>query len=362
MLKDDRTMSEPNCPSCKSRLLPLLVALIVLALSIVAVVYSRYEQFSYAPISLPQDPYVFTVTSGMSLGQLANRLHEQGIIDHPRFFIQLGRRLKAARHLKVGEYTLSRDLTPRTLLALMTEGRVLQYGLTLIEGQTFEEMLARISEHPTLQHTLTGLDTDAIMEKLGLAGEHPEGRFLADTYHFPRNTTDLEFLRRALKAMDEYLQAAWEQRDPDLPLATPYEALVLASIVEKETGLSEERARIAGVFIRRLQKGMKLQTDPTVIYGMGERFDGNIRRADLTRDTPYNTYTRTGLPPTPIAMPGRAAIDAVLHPADGDSLYFVAKGGGSHYFSSTLTEHNLAVDKFQRGKRGIDLPGEGNKP
>jgi len=353
-------MSEQACPTCKSRLLPLLVLLIVLALGAIALVYIQFQRFSDTPVSLPRDPYIVTVSAGMSLGQLANRLHEQGIIDYPRFFIQLGRRLKAARHLKVGEYTLTRDMTPRTLLELMTEGRVLQYGLTLIEGHTFAEMIARIDAHPSLQHTLSGQVVDEVMEKLGHPGEHPEGRFLADTYHFPRNTTDLEFLQRAWSAMEKYLHEAWEGRDKDLPLATPYEALILASIVEKETGLAGERAQIAGVFIRRLQKGMKLQTDPTVIYGMGESFDGNIRRADLARDTPYNTYTRSGLPPTPIAMPGRAAIDAVLHPADGDSLYFVAKGGGSHHFSSTLAEHNLAVDKFQRGKQGIILPGEGS--
>lgn len=353
-------MSEQACPSCKSRLLPLLVLLIVLALSAAALVYTRFQRFSYAPVTLPQDPYIFTVSAGMSLAQLANRLHEQGVIEHPRFFIQLGRRLKAARHLKVGEYTLTSDLTPRTLLALMTEGKVLQYSLTLVEGQTFAEMLARIQSHPSLQHTLAGQDAQAIMEKLGHPGEHPEGRFLADTYHFPRDTSDLEFLQRAWTAMENYLHEAWQGRDRDLPLATPYEALILASIVEKETALAEERAQIAGVFVRRLKKGMKLQTDPTVIYGMGARFDGNLRRADLARDTPYNTYTRSGLPPTPIAMPGRVAIDAVMHPADGDSLYFVARGGGSHYFSSTLAEHNRAVDKFQRGKPGIDLPKEGN--
>jgi len=354
-------MSEQFCPSCKSRLLlQLLVLLIVLGLGAVAVLYSQFQRFSYSPIALPQERYVFTVTEGMSLAQLASRLHELGIIDCPRFFIQLGRRLNAAHQLKVGEYILTRELTPRTLIGLLTEGKVLQYGLTLIEGQTFTEMLKRIQAHPTLHHTLVGLDTDTIMKRLGHPGENPEGRFLADTYHFPRNTTDLEFMQRAWNAMEKYLHDAWEGRDKDLPLATPYEALILASIVEKETGQAEERAQIAGVFIRRLQKGMKLQTDPTVIYGMGERFDGNIRRSDLTRDTPYNTYTRSGLPPTPIAMPGRAAIDAVLHPADGDSLYFVAKGGGGHYFSSTLAEHNLAVDKFQRGRHGISLPREEN--
>jgi peptidoglycan lytic transglycosylase G len=353
-------MAENVCPTCKPGLSRLLVLLIVLGLGAVAAVYSQYQQFCQTPVSLPQDNYIFTVTEGMSLAQLAGHLHEQGIIKYPRFFIQLGRRLNAARKLKVGEYTLTRGMTPRMLLGVMTDGKVLQYGLTLVEGQTFAEMLRRIQDHPTLKHTLAGLDSETIMVKLGHPGENPEGRFLADTYHFPRNTTDLEFLQRAWNAMEKYLNTAWEGRDRDLPLATPYEALILASIVEKETGLAEERPRIAGVFIRRLQKGMKLQTDPTVIYGMGERFDGNIRRADLAQDTPYNTYTRTGLPPTPIAMPGRAAIDAVLHPAAGDSLYFVARGGGSHYFSSTLAEHNLAVDKFQRGKPGISLPREGS--
>jgi UPF0755 protein len=196
------------------------------------------------------------------------------------------------------------------------------------------------------------------MERLGHEGQHPEGRFLADTYHFPRHTTDLDFLERAYNAMQQALQADWDARDENLPLANPDEALILASIVEKETGVAEERAQIAGVFIRRLQRGMKLQTDPTVIYGMGESFDGNIRRSDLTRDTPYNTYTRKGLPPTPIATPGRAAIKAVMHPADGSALFFVASGGGRHYFSDTLKEHNLAVDKFQRRKKGIRLPKE----
>lgn len=351
-------MNIQACPPCKTRFLQLLVLLVVLALAAVGIVYNRFQQFSYTPVTLPHDPYVFAVTEGMSLAQLAHRLQQEGIIRHPRFFIQLGRRLKAERQLKVGEYTLSRDLTPRTLLELVTAGKVLQYGLTLIEGQTFADMLARVQAHPSLQHTLAGLDTAAIMAKLGHPGVHPEGRFLADTYHFPRNTTDLEFLQRAWHAMEEYLQTAWQQRADGLPLATPYDALILASIVEKETGLATERARIAGVFLRRLQKGMKLQTDPTVIYGMGERFDGNIRRADLARDTPYNTYTRSGLPPTPIAMPGRAAIDAVLHPDGGESLYFVAKGDGSHYFSRTLAEHNLAVDKYQRGRPGIELPAE----
>ncbi len=351
-------MTQAVCTFSKPRLLRMLVLLVVLALAAVAWVYTRYQQFSYAPVNVPQQGALFVVSPGMSLGQLARELHAGGIIDHPRFFIQLGRQMQAARKLKAGEYTLTPDLTPGSLIGLFTGGRVVQYSLSVIEGQTFAELRRRIEAHPVLKQTLPGLDDAAVMEQLGHAGEHPEGRFLADTYHFPRHTTDLDFLRRAHDAMQQTLQAAWETRADDLPYATPYEALILASIVEKETGIAEERAQIAGVFVRRLKRGMKLQTDPTVIYGMGDNFDGNIRRDDLTRDTPYNTYTRGGLPPTPIATPGRAAIDAVMHPAAGDALYFVASGGGRHYFSSTLQEHNLAVDKFQRGKKGIRLPGE----
>jgi UPF0755 protein len=351
-------MTEPVCTISKPRLLRLLVLLVVLALAAAAWVFSQYQQFSDAPVTLPQDEMVFEIRPGMSLGQLAHELHAQGVIGHPRFFILLGRHMQTAHKLKAGEYTLTRDLTARSLLGLFSGGRVVQYTLTLIEGQTFAELRRRIEAHPMLVQTLQGLDDAEVMARLGHAGEHPEGRFLADTYHFPRNTTDLDFLQRAYNAMQQTLQAAWEVRDKDLPLANAYEALILASIVEKETGVAGERARIAGVFVRRLRRGMKLQTDPTVIYGMGEDFDGNIRRDDLSRDTPYNTYTRAGLPPTPIATPGRAAIEAVMHPGAGSALYFVASGGGRHYFSDTLKEHNLAVDKFQRGRKGISLPKE----
>jgi UPF0755 protein len=268
----------------------------------------------------------------------------------------LGRELDAARSLKTGEYTLLRGMTPRSLLDLVTDGHVIQYSLTVIEGQTFREMLDRIASHAVIEHTLEGLDDEEIMARLGHPGIHPEGRFLPDTYNFPRSTTDLAFLQRAYNAMIDQLQLAWEERQEGLPFKSAEEALILASIVEKETGRAEERPVIAGVFVRRLQKGMKLQTDPTVIYGMGASFDGNIRLRDLRKDTPYNTYTRSGLPPTPIALPGVDAIHAVLHPAAGNSLYFVAMGEGRHYFSSTLKQHNLAVDKFQKKKKGIKLP------
>ena len=330
----------------------------LLLLAAAAITLSLYRSFQVAEISLPEESMIYTIPAGTSLKQLAFDLHRRGIIDKPRFFILLGRELDVARRLQVGEYTLVRGMTPRSLFDQLVDGRVIQYSLTIIEGQTFREILDRISGDPVLENTLEGLDDGEIMARLGHPGEHPEGRFLPDTYNFPRSASDLDFLRRAYNAMTGRLQEEWEDRQEGLPFESPEQALVLASIVEKETGRVEERPIIAGVFVRRLQKGMKLQTDPTVIYGMGETFDGNIRLRDLRKDTPYNTYTRSGLPPTPIAMPGVDAIHAVLHPAAGDSLYFVAMGEGRHYFSSTLQEHELAVDKFQRRKKGIKLPQE----
>jgi len=352
-------MTDGSVITVLRRILSRLLLFIVLAgLLVAGWLLVSYKNFQDAPVTLTSDTQLIEVPAGSSLQQLAKRLHAQGIISQPRFFTMLGRELDAARRLHAGEYTLQSGMTPRDLLTLMTEGKVVQHGLTLIEGETFAEMLARIHNHPVIETTLAGDDVAAIMEALGHPGEHPEGRFLADTYHFPRHTTDVEFLQRAYDAMQVQLAAAWETRADGLPFKDPYEALILASIVEKETGKASERATIAGVFVRRLQKGMRLQTDPTVIYGLGDAFDGNLRRRDLLNDTPYNTYTRHGLPPTPIAMPGVAALQAALHPADGDSLYFVSRGDGSHYFSATLKEHELAVDKFQRGKRGITLPQE----
>jgi UPF0755 protein len=351
-------MTEATCPACKSNLNRLLVFLIVLAVAGVALLYGRFREFSTHTITLPHERFVLEVKPGMSLYQLASELHNSGVIRCPRFFVLLGRQLGADRQLKAGEYELTPGLTPRSLLALVMDGKVLQYSFSIIEGQTFAELRKRMEQDPMLEQTLQGLDDAALMVRLGRPGENPEGRFMADTYYFPRSTTDLDFLKRAGRDMEAFLQQEWDHRAPDLPLATPYDALILASIVEKESALAEERPVIAGVFIRRLQRGMKLQTDPTVIYGMGAAFDGNLRRDDLLTDSPYNTYTRAGLPPTPIATPGQESIHAVLHPDSGDSLYFVARGGGQHYFSATLAEHNLAVDKFQRGRKNIVLPAE----
>jgi UPF0755 protein len=263
--------------------------------------------------------------------------------------------LAVATRLQAGQYRLDPGMTPQALLETLARGAVVQRTLTLVEGQTFRELLTLVHASDKLRHTLQDLDTDELMAALGHADEHPEGRFLPDTYHFPIGTTDRDFLQRAYRAMAELLAKEWVDREADLPLKSAYEALILASIVEKETGLAAERPLIAGVFISRLEQGMRLQTDPTVIYGMGEDFDGNIRSKDLRADTPYNTYTRYGLPPTPIAMPGADAIRAVLHPEKKGYLYFVARGNGAHYFSRTLEEHNRAVQKFQLGKKHIKL-------
>ncbi len=337
------------------RVLAVLLLFLLLAAGITLGVYQRFQN---TPLNLPAGETIYEIAPGTSLRQLAYDLHARDMIEHPRLFILLGRELDVARRLQAGEYRLATGMTPRTLLQLLADGKVIQHAITLVEGQTFREILLRIQGHPFIEVTLQGVDDAEIMNRLGHPGVHPEGRFLPDTYHFTRGTTDLAFLQRAFAAMSKYLESAWPDRDADLPLQSPEEALILASIVEKETGLVEERPVIAGVFSRRLQRGMRLQTDPTVIYGLGEQFDGNLRRRDLEKDTPYNTYTRYGLPPTPIAMPGAAAIAAVLHPAAGDSLYFVSRGDGSHYFSSNLEEHNLAVDKYQRKKPGIKLPAE----
>ncbi|MFM8332207.1 MAG: endolytic transglycosylase MltG, partial [Candidatus Methylumidiphilus sp.] len=252
--------------------------------------------------------------------------------------------------LKYGEYAIPPQTTPRQLLALFASGKVRHYSLTFVEGWSFRQMLDAISREPALSHHIDGKPPREIMELIDAPGEDAEGRFYPDTYFFAKGTDDLDLLRRAYRKMQTVLAEEWQGRAADLAVRSPYEALILASIVEKETGLPAERAKIAGVFSRRLAKGMLLQTDPTVIYGMGETYAGNIRKEDLLRDTPFNTYQHTGLPPTPIAMPGLAALHAALHPEPGDSLYFVARGDGGHVFSKTLAEHNQAVEQYQKHK------------
>ncbi len=306
-----------------------------------------FDSFRSSPLDTG-DKQTLLIRHGSSLKAVASELHARGMLNHPSYFLLLARWLGVDGKIKAGEYQLQSGITPEQLLQQLTEGQVRQYALTLIEGETFRAMIQRVIAAPALEQTLTQHDGASVMQAIGYPGLHPEGRFLPETYYYPRGTRDVDVLRRAFHDMETFLDGEWAKRDDNLPLKTPYEALILASIVEKETGLARERPQIAGVFIRRLRKGMRLQTDPTVIYGMGEHFDGDIRFRDLRRDTPYNTYTRAGLPPTPIAMPGKEAIHAVLHPAAGDSLYFVARGDGSHHFSATLAAHNRAVDRYQR--------------
>jgi len=330
------------------RLLILFALLALLVAAAGGLLYRDLSAFAERPLGLPSDGIVVDLPRGQSIRALAGSLRAAGYLDRPALYLEILARLDgSARRIRAGEYRLPAGMAPDALLALLVSGQVLQYPLTIVEGWSVRDLLSNVRNDPILLQTLEGLDGAEIMVRLGRPDMHPEGRFLPDTYHFPRGATDLAFLQRAMQAMDSVLAAEWERRAPGLPLETPERALVLASIVEKETSLAEERARVAGVFVRRLQIGMRLQTDPTVIYGLGEGFDGNLRRRDLQADTDYNTYTRSGLPPTPIALPGRAAIHASLHPAAGDELYFVARGDGSHHFSRTLSEHNAAVRRYQ---------------
>jgi UPF0755 protein len=323
------------------------VVVIVLSL-VIAWLLMDFKTFRQNPLSIPESGIALLVKPGSTLKSVSAELTEQQVLEKPVYLRLLARYLDLDSRIKAGEFQLQPGITPEQLLQQLTDGKVIQHDLTLIEGETFKEMMQRVMRDKVLVRTLAEFEGEAVMRAIGHPGEHPEGRFMPETYYFPRGTTDAEFLRRAYLDMESFLQRSWQDRDKDLPLKSPYEALILASIVEKETGVAEERARIAGVFIRRLNKGMKLQTDPTVIYGMGDSYKGDIRFRDLRKDTPYNTYTRFGLPPTPIAMPGEDAILAVLHPAAGKELYFVATGDGSHQFSSTLKEHNSAVDRYQR--------------
>lgn len=321
------------------------IALVVALLGATLIGWQFYS-LTTKPLALT-GPQIFEVKPGASLGQVANDLKERGLIAYPRYLALWGRLRGAAGQLHVGEYRLEPGMTALALLDQMVKGQVLQYSLTLVEGWSFKQMMQAIRSNGKLQQTLDGVAPDEIMARLGAAGEHPEGRFYPDTYNYPAGMSDLDFLKRAYDAMTVRLEQEWAQREKELPYNSPYEALIMASIIERETAVPEERDEIAGVFVRRLQQGMRLQTDPTVIYGMGDSYDGDIRRNDLLTDTPYNTYTRVGLPPTPIAMPSGEAIHAALHPAAGSSLYFVARGDGTHYFSATLAEHEAAVRIYQ---------------
>lgn len=320
----------------------------LLVLGLVGVWY--FNEFIQTPLDIPAEGRVILVKEGSSLKRLALELEQAGLVRHGLLLYAYARFNDQAEGIKAGEYQLTPGLKPAQLLEKLRKGEVIQYRFTFIEGWTFKDVLAALASQEALVHQLAGLDKEEIMERLGHAGVHPEGRFFPDSYDFTRGATDISILERAWKKMDAALQQAWDKRAEGISIKSPEEALIMASIIEKETGVGAERPEISGVFDRRLKKKMRLQTDPTVIYGMGEDYEGNIRKKDLQTDTPYNTYTRHGLPPTPICMPGQAALDAAVRPAPGESLYFVAKGDGSHVFTNSYKEHQNAVRKYQLKK------------
>lgn len=328
----------------------LTVTVVLTTVVALGCAYFVFDYLQYLERPLSNEERVYSLDKGSSLRSVADELTRQGVLEEPYRFIALGRIENWAHRLRAGEYLIPAGLKPRELLELLASGKVVQYQFTILEGWSFRDLRAGMMSHPRLEQTLTARSDQEIMALLDSPALHPEGRFFPDTYFFEAGTTDLQLLRRAKGVMARQLSQLWPDRQAGLPLKSPDEALILASIIEKETGAAHERATISAVFINRLRKGMKLQTDPTVIYGLGDKFDGNLRRRDLRTDTPYNTYVRFGLPPTPIAMPGLAAIEAALHPVESEKLFFVAKGDGTHYFSETYAEHRRAVRRYQLGQ------------
>ncbi len=335
----------------RSPLGSILTAVVVFAIAASCAMLGWLAYFALAPGPVFDQPKLFTVNSGQGLRQIAQSLEEEGLVESADRFTLLVRVLGRSGDIKAGSYEAEAPLSPLALLDKLTRGEFAQGQIRFIEGWTFRQVRAALDAHPSLRHDTRDFSAQEILDRLGIAEKHPEGLFFPDTYYFAAGTSDLTILRQAYDRQKSILGKHWERRAAGLPLRSPYEALVLASIVEKETGQPDEREMIAAVFLNRLRKGMRLQADPTVIYGLAESFDGNLRKRDLQTDQPYNSYTRYGLPPTPIALPGEAAIAATLNPASSSALYFVARGDGSHQFSKTLEEHNRAVNRFQRSGR-----------
>ena len=320
---------------------------LLLAILLAAAAGGWLYTFAHRAYEPPAQPYEFTVRSGAGLKAVSRQLAAEGLLPEGESLWILARVTGRKATVQAGTYRLAGPTTPLELLDKLSRGDVVLAETRFIEGTTFRQWLAVVAAQARLRMTLGGKTPEEIAKLLGIEQASPEGWLFPDTYRYAPGVTDLDLLRLAYQRMKRRLDEAWKARPADLPLKTPYEALILASIVEKETGTAEERPRIAAVFYNRMRRGMRLQTDPTVIYGMGERYDGNIRKRDLTTDTPWNTYTRDGLPPTPIAMPGAASLAAVFAPAAVDDLYFVGKGDGTHQFSRTLEDHNRAVVKYQ---------------
>lgn len=326
----------------------ILKRMIFLVLAAVFLFAGWFAYHANAPVQLPTVPYEFSIKSGSSLRSVAKQLADSGVLHDTWSFVLLSRLMGYASLLKAGDYELTENTSPWQLLERVTTGDVNQSEVRFIEGWTFSQLRSTLNEHPAVRHDTAGLTDLEIMRLIGADETAAEGLFFPDTYYFVRGNSDITILKRAYRAMQNNLATAWAGRAMNLPLTDAYQALILASIIEKETGREGDRSNIAGVFVNRLRLGMRLQTDPTVIYGMGDKFDGNLRKKDLLTDQEYNTYTRRGLPPTPIALPGLASIQAALNPAKTSALYFVAKGNGESQFSSNLTDHNRAVAKYQK--------------
>lgn len=303
--------------------------------------------YAISPLKLQPHSQEIVIQPKSSLKSIANQLVQQGVLREPWRFILIAKLLNKEPFLQAGSYTLNKNISPYQLLLSLNHGKTTQGSVTFIEGHTFVQMRDKLAINDAVKQSIAGLSEPEILKVIGSEFSVAEGLFFPDTYYFDRNTSDIALLKRSYEAMQSKLAKAWANREENLPYKNSYQALIMASIVEKETGKASERPMIAGVFVNRLRIGMRLQTDPTVIYGMGAQYNGNIRKKDLIADTPYNTYTRNGLPPTPIAMPGLAAIEAALHPAKTKALYFVGKGDGSHIFSNNLVEHNRAVTRYQ---------------
>ena len=332
------------------RMLKSLFLFVVLGIVAAGVAWHYFQSWLDKPLSLPPEGYRVELKSGQTVGHLARQMAVDGALDFP-LLLKLHARFEVAHKVHAGEYLLVPGTTPRSLLAKLVRGDVVKYQITILEGWTYAQAFAAVSKEPLLDRQLQGKTIDEQKALLGIAEPHLEGWFFPDTYTFSRNASDISVLKQAHQKMREFLESEWETRAEGLPYKTPYEALIMASIIERETGHHSEREQIAGVFVRRLQRGMKLQTDPTVIYGMGDLYKGKISRKHLQQPSAYNTYLIRGLPPTPIALPGAASIKAALHPAPGSALYFVARGDGTSEFSDSLEAHNAAVRRYQLKRR-----------
>ena len=330
--------------------LKFIISILIIFIISFTFFYLDYKKFIETPLNI-KVPFIFEIEPGITFRDLNKKLKSYNVLDNNYYYLELYVRYSGyAKKIQSGEYRLTPGLRPPEIINIFISGEVVQHSITFLEGWRVDDMLTKVSSNNILKKNLKDYSAKTLLNALGITGSNAEGLFFPDTYYFTNGTTDIELLRRAYQRQESILKKEWEQRDSGLPYKNAYDALIMASIIEKETALEIERTRIAGVFVRRLQKKMKLQTDPTVVYAMGEQYDGNIRKKDLSIDSPYNTYRYHGLPPSPIALAGQEAIYAALHPKLDETLYFVAKKDGSHYFSKTLEEHNRAVKKYQLNK------------